>query len=239
MKSIIVITACLITHVAMACDNSDITQRLYTDETNALLAHAPTFKQAWDEKAITLTLENPKHSAESCVADMQLTLPQKDLDEVKQYLDNNPAKRILLAAQGYSVPEQAATKLPLHYENNGKRIDTREYKQLHNSLEYMYQLLAQIRSEVKPDQKNDITWGSLVTGETTQDCTTRYIAQDTTAACDCRTQALQKTVAPKQMTLILFIQKQPYAYAAGALDSFGNLDKQLTQQCGLQTRALK
>src|SRR6478735_5337890 len=91
---------CAIPFPLLACSDAATLATLQNLESVKFLENAPTFKHAWEDKAIQLEFVNPiannQPTAQDCVATLQLTLPQQDLDEVNTYLDENPAKRILL-----------------------------------------------------------------------------------------------------------------------------------------------
>ncbi|WP_137719822.1 hypothetical protein [Methylobacillus flagellatus] len=234
-------TAALFSTAASACDSEQQRAALYALESQKLLEHGPSFRHGWEDKAITLSIENPANAAaQACKAELLVQIPQQDLDEVNRYLDQNPAKRILLGAQGYSVPASNSIRVETAYRlsNTGDITLTdspdRAYKDMHNSLEFMYQLLAQLRTEVTASSHNTQAWPATLLTEERKQCAVTLKAQDIAAACACRTDALATKISPRQMELVHTLLQQPYSTATGALISYTTFSKQVNQQCGLQ-----
>jgi hypothetical protein len=219
---------------ASACDSTEIRQQLTKIESEVLLKNAPTFKQAWDAGAIKLTWSDSKAQSDHCVAQMSLSLPEVDLQEANAFLEQNPAKRILSAAQGYSVPDPATQQVEFVYHvDNGKvqQDNQRNFalRQLHSNIEYTYQLLAQTRIAVTPTQTNSVAWPDSLKKEEINQCLDNgKISQ---AACDCRVVELEKRISPQQKVLIDFIRQHPYSVATGAMDSYMSLSKQVDEAC--------
>ena len=228
---------------ALACDGPKIDQQLLAHESKTLLENAPTFRYGWEDGAITLHFSEPRSVAEGCSARMHLSLPQKDLDDVNAYLDQNPAKRILLGAQGYAIPENRNIEIDYHYTlQAGMPVvadqNNQPLKDLHHSIEFMYQLLAQIRADVRPDAHNDQPWPAEVKTRASARCAESLKADGTPidAACDCRVEALQQQIGARQMTLIDYLLEQPYVAATGALSSYFDLSNAINHRCGLSKR---
>lgn len=228
----IILTCLLLTQQAIACDTASLIPQFQAHETKVLLENAPTFKHAWEDKAILLQLQASPVSP--CVIAMQLALPEQDINEAKQHLDANPSKRILLAAQGYALPEASQNSVLVELNAQGQLTENNAtLKQLHSNIEYMYQLLAQLRSEYKPNQSNTVAWAHEQKQALMTQCAKQYRADNLENACACRASAFEKTISPRQMELIDFIQQQPYSKATGALASFVEYDLQTAHSCGL------
>lgn len=228
----IILTCLLLAQQAVACDTASLIPAFQAHETKVLLENAPTFKHAWEDKKIAMQLQ--ASPASPCVIAMQLMIPEQDIKEAKQYLDANPSKRILLAAQGYALPETTQNNVTVNLDAKGQLTDNNlALKQLHSNLEYMYQLLAQIRSEYKPNQSNTVAWSTAQKQALITQCAKQYRADNLENACACRVSAFEKTISPRQMELIDFIQLQPYSKATGALASFVEYDLQTAHSCGL------
>lgn len=222
-----------------ACGDANLIAEIRTIETNKLLENAPTFKHAWDDNAIKLEFSAAQQSGEQCVATMQISLPQQDLDEVNAYLNENPAKRILLGAQGYTIPENAMNKLEYFYQieaNKAKpnNAQNQALNSLHSSLEYMYQTLAQQRIVLKKELKNTIKWPEATIKSEKAICmnTLQAPVLDLADACGCRIEALSQVLSPHQLELVNFIQKQPYSAATGVLNSYQSTSNEINQACG-------
>ena len=65
------------------------------------------------------------------------------------------------------------------------------------------------------------------------ECGKQYRADNLENACACHVSAFEKTISPKQMELIAFIEQQPYSKATGALASFVEYEVQVAHKCGL------
>lgn len=222
-----------------ACDDANMIAELKTIETHKLLENAPTFRHAWEDNTIKLDFSAAQQSGEQCVTTMQISLPQQDLDEVNAYLNENPAKRILLGAQGYTIPENTINKVEYFYQvEANKAKPTNAHNQalnsLHSSLEYMYQSLAQQRIVLKKDVKNNIKWSeSTIKAErTTCMSTLQATVPDIADACACRVDALSQVLSPRQLELVSFIQNQPYSAATGVLNSYQSTSNEINEACG-------
>lgn len=222
-----------------ACGDANLIAEIKTIETNKLLENAPTFRHAWDDKAIELAFSAAQPSGEQCVATMQISLPQQDLDEVNAHLNENPAKRILLGAQGYTIPENSVNKLEYFYQIEANKVkpnnaQNQALNSLHSSLEYMYQTLAQQRIVLKKDVKNTIKWPEASIKSEKAMCmnTLQAPALDLADACSCRIEALSQVLSPRQLELVTFIKDQPYSAATGVLNSYQSASNEINQACG-------
>ena len=222
---------------ALACSDGDAMAQLKQIETDKLLSNAPTFKQAWIEKMISIKFTPTKTNDNQCMASFEIKLPQKDIDEATQHLDQNPAKRILLAAQGYAVPDKASTETPFYYEmTNGKvapsEAKNTELKSLHNNLEYTYQLLAQLRANVDEKSINETPWSSEEINVAIQNCRNKQSSKsEAVNFCPCRIERLSKNISAKQMELINYIETQPFSVATGSLNGFQKLSEKVNHEC--------
>lgn len=236
--------ACLwIASTAFAADCAMGLDKVRAIETSQLLRNAPSFHHGWEDGLIKLDFTDATTVAgNDCKATMHLELPQRDLDEVNAHLEQNPAKRILLEAQGYHIPDNRIIQSEYFYHlaepvtaNNASNSGLNE---LHHNLEYMYQSLAQLRAEVVAEASNNLPWSAKLreTQEMTCEESLHANAGDLQQACSCRIQNLAAKIAPRQMELIDFILEQPFATATGALISYTELSKNINFQCGLKKR---
>lgn len=223
-----------VVNTANACDNNKDLRKLIQSETNKLLVNAPTFKHGLEDKEIQLTLSNAILDKGHCLAKFTLTLPQRDLDEANHYLNENPAKKILLAAQGYGIPEKTTNEVPYHYEvidGEPKPIlaENTELKSLYNNIEYTYQLLAQLRINIDGIPKNSVSWTYDQTKNEYLSCVKSKDLSE--AQCNCRVKKLSDSLSPRKMELINFIQSQPYSVATGAMNSYLQFSKSINESC--------
>jgi hypothetical protein len=234
---------CLGTPSAWACDKAADQASLLSLESKALLDNAPTFRHGWEDGNIRLQFKDHRSQAEGCHATMQLTLPQADLDEVNAYLDQHPAKRILLGAQGYAIPENRLIEVDYGYQVKGDAIvpqnaDNKPLKDLHHSIEFMYQLLAQTRADVTSASRNTQPWPAERKAQESKRCadTLKTDGAPIGSACDCRIEKLALLISPRQQELVDFLLAQPYSTATGALIGYTEQSKAINHSCGLTKR---
>lgn len=223
-----------------ACDDA---KALWAAESAKLLENAPAFKHGWEDQAIQLGFSDFKTTPTGCVATLQLTLPQQDLDEVNADMNANPAKRILLAAQGYEIPQQSINRVEYHYQLVDGKVsapaaDNPARTRLYNNVEYMYQSLAQLRIALKKGIKNDTPWDSGLKQKEMAHCQSNYTVAvgNLEFACTCRVDNLSRLLSPRQMELVHFIESQPYSVATGALNSYAHTSKEINEDCSNLTK---
>ena len=233
-KILVSIFAFLMTYPVIACDLSKESKKLIEIESNKLLGNAPTFKHAFEDKAIKVNLSNAIADQGYCVATLILTLPQQDLDEANLHLEANPAKKILLGAQGYAIPEKTINEVLYRYQliNGAPQpmvAENVELKSLYNNIEYTYQLLAQLRISIEELPKNTISWSYDETKREFLSCMKDKVYSE--AQCNCRVKKLSDSLSPRKMELINFIQSQPYSVATGAMNSYLQFSKNINESC--------
>lgn len=234
---------CLCVAPALACDTHTVTQQLQSQESQTLLKNAPPFRHGWDDGKIQLRFGPGQAQAEGCTASMQLELPQVDLDEVNAYLEQHPAKRILLGAQGYAIPEQRVITVDYHYRLDGGSASAhnegnKPLSDLHHSIEFLYQLLAQTRAEVNAESSNSAPWPAVARAEELKRCTQTLTSErePIEVACNCRLEKLATKLSARQMELVDFLLNQPYSAATGALIGYTEQSKAINHVCSLSKR---
>ena len=224
---------------AFACSEPSVMDQLNSLETEKLLSNAPTFKHAWQDKAINVLFSDIKTEGDHCIATLEVNLAQKDLDEANQHLDQNPANRILIAAQGYAVPEAKAFVPVIYQVTNGKvdliNPNTPALKSLHNNIEYTYQLLAQLRIHVDENTTNTIAWSSSELDAATQACERNNASKSGDSNfCSCRSNNLSKAISQRQMELVNYIETQPFSVATGSMNGFRKLNEKISETCSVK-----
>lgn len=237
LQSISVMAFATLSWGAFACDGTQVASQLHSLESSELLKNPTAFAHGWQDGDITLKFEGLS-GAENCTATMQLNLPQRDLDEVNAHLDQNPAKRILLGAQGYQVPDSTVVKLTYQFALENGQVASRNQgnkalSDLHSSLEFMYQLLTQLRAEVKADGQNTSPWPDKTKSQWLTQCQQAFTNNPADAGCACKVENLAKTYTARQMELIEHLQSHPYSATSAALIRFKELDKGINKSCGL------
>jgi hypothetical protein len=243
----IVIVLLLSSTAAFACDTPETLSAIHTSVSEKLLQNAPTFRHGWEDKEIQLLITNTQRTVNGCQATLQMTLPQTDIDAVNAELDAQPAKRILLGAQGYRIPEQTISIVDYYYlVEDGAIIQKNDantpLKSLYSSIEYMYQSLAQSRIVLNADADNQVAWSEAERQLTNDTCESEFNVSNTNTqslatACACRTQKLSEILSARQMELVVFVQSQPYSAATGVLKSYINVSKPINDRCGLVSRS--
>lgn len=222
------------------CASNSTLDQVATLETQRLMQHPAALRFGLEDMAINLSIS--ADTSGECQATLNLTFPQEDLDAVNAHLDQNPAKRILLGAQGYSVPAENQFVVPYVFalENSqitARNAENRSYQDMHNSLEFMYQLLTQLRAEPVAGA-SPAAWDSQTASRISSACSLELQASsgDIEQACTCRSTALNKTYSARQMALIEDLQAHPYSKTTDAIRQFNALIKEIDQSCGLIAR---
>ncbi len=176
--------------------------------------------------------------AEPCQAKWVLNLPASDIAEAQALLDAQPAKQIMLAAQGYAIPAQTQLEAVLnvdaqHIQPKAKEeLQTAELGKLRASVELMYAMLTQARA----DQQTQAVaaWSAAEVTRLNTACAQQFSADNVTQACECRTQGISKQYTLRQVTYNQYLSSNPYAFATGNGGQFKQLEKQLLSICGLK-----
>lgn len=199
---------------------SQLTQLAQT-ETNYLTQKIPpAFKHALQTNQVSITVESV--DGEACQAKLLVTVPQADMDEANAVLDAQPAKKIMLNAQGYGLPQGTQQEAPFTVDANTLAIANADILQtaplgkLRASLELMYAFITQKRAEVSEAQKNTQPWPS----ETKQLVVSSCSARQSPSVCACMAEQYALTIPSDQMEYIQYIRDNPYALATGANQGF-------------------
>jgi hypothetical protein len=218
---------------AFACNNPEILKVIQKVEQEKLLDNAPTFKHAWDDQKIILTFSNSQSKGDFCIANMTVELPKEDIEQVNQYLEANPAKRILLAAQGYAVPNESTTVEYLFQPDGSDFNESNQaLSQLHNNIEFTYQTLAQERAIIPDNASNKTPWSKNTIQTEIANCESLATKQNqSNKHCNCRVEKLSDLLSQRQMELVHFINSQPFATATGVLNNFNKISNNINNIC--------
>lgn len=227
-----------------ACLNTTQLETLQQNEQNYLLNRIPpAFTHAVNDQLVTLKVTEKQD--EPCTALLTLSLPAAHLDEANAVLDAEPAKKIMLAAQGYAIPsttqiEAAFRVTPANLEiPSGEILQTAALGQLRASVEMMYSLITQARANLAENAQNTTPWSTAYQQANAQRCTEKYTAQtgqDTVAACACQAKTLAAHVSERQMAYIDYVRSNPYAMATGSSQYFARLESKTKSDCGLAAK---
>jgi hypothetical protein len=223
-----------------ACEVSEVGNKLLVTESNHLLKNPKAFAHGWQDGEISLKFENLTTSGEACLATMILTIPQRDLDQVSAHLDQHPAKRILLGAQGYSIPSNTVIEVPYQFASADQEVvsqneGNKALNDLNSSLQFIYQLLTQLRAEVTTDGQNTVTWPEQTVSKWHSRCQQDFsgLSGNLNAACSCQVDKLASTYTSRQMELIEDLQSHPYSATSAALIRFKERSKNINKSCAL------
>lgn len=222
-----------------ACIEASALQKLAENEMGYMLQRIPpAFADAVADGQIQGRMQIA--SAETCQLHWQLMLPATDIEEAQAILDAQPAKQIMLAAQGYAIPAQTALDALFLLDEKRMQPQPREGLQtaplgkLRASVELMYAMLTQARADATVSQP---VWTMLETQAMNAECTAQFTAKEAIQqACACRTQAISAQFSARQVRYNQYLSSNPYAFASGNGDGFKQLDKRLQQSCGLVVR---
>lgn len=217
--------------------------QLKSQETAHFIArNVATMTHALEDKLFEIQVEQVNESAD-CSVRITYHIPEADIAEANDVLDANPGKRIMLAGQGYQLPEakriSAIAKvsppdLALHHEDT---LQSASLGRNRASIELMYATLAQSRALITPATTNTLAWPSDLTAQQIKSCETSYVSEDNiTEACSCRIEALSARISPRQLNYIHYLASDPYSSATGALSSYNSLSDQINFDCRLKRR---
>jgi hypothetical protein len=211
--------------------NSQLTQLTQT-ETNYLIQQIPpAFKHAVQAGEVTIALEPV--DGDACQAKLMVNVPQADIDEANAVLDAQPAKKIMLSAQGYGLPEGTQHEAVFTVDANTLAITNADILQtaplgkLRASLELMYAFITQKRAEVSDTQKNTKPWPD----ETKQLVVSSCSARQNPSVCTCIAEQYALTIPSEQMEYVQYIRNNPYALATGANQGFETIKQKAESVC--------
>lgn len=218
-----------------ACLDQQALQTLANQQMQYLVQRIPpAFGDAVADQLIQQHID--LKDAGTCSVRWQLNLPAADIVEAQALLQADPAKQIMLAAQGYQIPEQSnveaefvvdpANLQPMHREI----LQTAPLGKLRASVELMYAMLTQARTNVS-GQPSPWTQAELQAAQSS--CQQQFHADKSEAACSCYSRGLAEKYSARQVKYNRYLQSNPYAFATGNGAQFKQLDKSLQASCGL------
>ncbi len=228
---------------AANCLDAQGLETLRRQETDYLLGRVPpAFRHAIEDGKLHLVMSAVE--GDGCRAQVNFTLLADELAEATRILEADPAKRIMLASQGYGLPESAAPSAEFAVDPKTLKVLHQETLQvaplgrLLASVELLYATLSQARAVVDEHAVNTTPWGSAFRTQQMQGCAERLSADgDAGAACLCKVDALASVVDERQMEFQLYVRSNPYAKATGAGRTFAALEQRIDQRCGLRRKS--
>lgn len=217
----------------LACLDRQALQQLNQQEIAYLNARIPpAFADALDDGLIQSEMQ--VENAQPCTVRWQLTLPQADIDAAQQLLAAQPARQIMLSAQGYQLPAQPEQHASFVYElasgqvAKADTLQTAALGKLRASVELMYAMLTQARASL--DSSTVAPWTAAQRAQATAHCAQNNRGMPE-ASCQCVTDKFAATIGFRQWRYYTYLLSNPYAYASGEGAAIKQLDKQHQQAC--------
>jgi hypothetical protein len=220
--------------VFAACLSSNQLETLTETEANYLRQKIPpAFKHALEAKEVSVAVEAV--DGEACIAKLVVKLPQAHIDEANAVLDAQPAKKIMLGAQGYELPQKTVNEATFNVDSSSLAIaspdilQTAEFGKLRASLELMYAFITQKRAEMTGGQENTTPWPSELTKQMVTSCS----AKESASICSCIVEQYATKLTAHEMEYITYIRENPYALATGANDGFEIIKRNAESVCNV------
>lgn len=227
-----------------ACLNPSQLETLQKNELSYMLNRIPpAFAHAVTDQQVALKVT--EQQADPCTAALVVSVPEAHLKEAQAVLEADPAKTIMLTAQGYAIPSKTSLEasfkvVPSNLEiPSAETLQTAALGQLRASVELMYSLITQARANLPDNAQNATPWSTAYQQTNTQRCSEKYTlssGQDMAGACACQANALAKHVSERQMEYIDYVRSNPYALATGSSQYFLRLEGQTLLTCGLTAK---
>lgn len=225
---------------AYAClDHQSVMQIKTNEEAHLLSRNVATMTDALYDQLLTIQV---KQMDGTCKVSITYTLPELDIAEANQLLNANPAKRIMLAGQGYELPSQTMLTAVASVEPTTLSILHEDILQSaplgknRASVELLYASLAQTRAVIKPDNLSTEAWPVALVNVELSACNSQYTSQSNPDACACRVHALSQKISPRQLKYIQYLANDPYSSATGALSTYQGISEQVNFECKLNKR---
>lgn len=226
---------CLSSVPALACLDAAALQTLASREMQYMLDRIPpAFADAVADHQIQGQMTAA--SGEGCLAHWQLTLPAADIAESQALLQADPAKRIMLAAQGYEIPDQSQMEAEFAVDSrlqvlHQETLQTAALGKLRASVELMYAMLTQARA--KRQDAPPSSWTEPEQAVLQTKCRQQVNTGDTDAGCLCYVRGLAQQYSARQVRYNQYLTTNPYAFATGNGADFKQLEKSLRASCGI------
>ncbi|MDP2153182.1 MAG: hypothetical protein Q8J66_05950 [Methylotenera sp.] len=225
---------------AYACLDNKAIEQLKTNEVALLISrNVATMTDAIEDKLLSIQV---KQFNDTCDVTITYTIPDEDIAEANLLLDSNPAKRIMLAGQGYVLPTQTTLVANAGVNLNPLSIKQQDILQSADlgrnraSVELLYASLAQTRAVISPDSKNTEPWPTSLLNQEKSLCESQYTSDTDPNACTCKTDSISKKVSPRQLRYIKYLANDPYSSATGALATYHDLSELVNFECKLKKR---
>lgn len=216
-----------------ACADDATLKKVNEKELQYMLNRVPpAFSQAVEDAQITY--QHAVADAQTCEVTLTVVFPESHLQEAQSALDADLSKKILLAAQGYSLPEK--TKVSATYSLNIENLSAKPQETLQSgalgklraSVEMMYSLITQKRLN-NLTEKTITNWSTQALEKAMNGCQTM---DKTKSLCDCKLQFYAKSISPRDYENLLYSQSNPYAFASTKNAYLSQLAETSEKNCG-------
>ena len=236
MKSLVAIALAFTAFVMNAhaeCVDDATLKKVNEKELQYMLNRVPpAFSHAVEDAQITY--QHTVADAQTSDVTLTVTFPESHLQEAHSALDADLSKKILLAAQGYSLPEK--NNVSATYSLNFKTLSANPQETLQSgalgklraSVEMMYSLITQKRLNAVTE-KPITTWSTQALEKAMNGCQT---PDKTKSLCDCKVQFYAKSIAPRDYENLLYSQSNPYAFASTNNAYLSQLAETSEKNCG-------
>jgi len=223
-----------------ACLNETALQQVAQNELNYMLGRIPpAFADAVADKSVNIKALSAQ--ADTCAAKIEVTVPEQDIKTANEILARDPAKKIILFSQGYTLPEspQLSAMFTLDKKTlqvtHADTLHSAELGKLRASVEMMYAMITQARADIDPNARNSVAWNKDFTQQHIADCTKSFSASSNGASgCECQVTKLAEVVSEKQMRYVDYVKSNPYALGTGSGNNFAELKRNVDASCGLR-----
>jgi hypothetical protein len=222
------------------CLNEAALKQVTQNELNYMLGRIPpAFADAVADKSVSLKTVSAE--GEACAAKIEMSIPEQDIKAANEILARDPAKKIILFSQGYTLPE--TTQLSASFKLDAKTLQvahqdtlhTAELGKLRASVEMMYAMITQARADIDPQSRNSMAWNKEFTQQQIAHCSKTFASSaNVVAGCECQVTKLAETVSEKQMRYVDYINSNPYAQGTGAGKNFAEIKRNADASCGLR-----
>ncbi|HEY0562449.1 MAG TPA: hypothetical protein VGD04_03920 [Methylophilus sp.] len=228
--------------VDASCLNEAQLATLQQIETQFLLGRIPpAFAHALQDKQVKLAITEATDAADTCSAKLTVEVPADDLAAANRLLEADIAKKIMLSAQGYALPESTQLEAVFKVDPVTLALPAKEGLQVaalgkvRASVEMMYAMLTQAHANIDMNTPNTVAWSAEFLAQQLKACEETFAATaNVQSACACRAEGIAKQVSERQMAYISYVKSNPYALATGATGTYDVLEKNVNLGCGLK-----
>ncbi len=198
-----------------ACIKDTELKQLNEQEIQYMLSRVPpAFSHAVQDQQIIYT--HHVEDQQNCIVTVIIHLPQAHITEAQTKLDSDPSKKILLFAQGYSLPDKtevmAKYSLDPHtlMANSNETLQSGELGKLRASIEMMYSLITEKRLN-ELNKSITVQWSQHDLDKSINACES---SKNNKQYCECKVNFFAQHLQPRDFENLQYSQSNPYAFAS-------------------------